>query len=104
MLGWYISISINTGKKEEGLAFVKGSVSACRWIDEMVSSGAASQESGGGYPSLYSTTLGKLRPVLRELPSRKDELFFDIRVFLSDRKIEKMPDDCRVSIECWDQS
>ena len=104
MLGWHISISINTGKKEEDLAFVKGSISACRWIDEMVAAGTASLVNGGGYPDLYSTTLGQLRPVLTELPNRKEELFIHTKVFFSDRAINKLADECPVKIEAWDQS
>ena len=102
MLGWDIHIQIFTDGKAETLARMRGSFNACRWLDDLVVAGKATNEGGDGYPVNYKSWLEAIRPYLSEEIHIEPPLH--VQVLISDRKLNRLDPNTTVSIECWDQS
>jgi hypothetical protein len=104
MLGWYFCILRSaeaspglTANNSLQLASWEAGLGGTKWIDDLVSSGTATDLGGNGYPNRYSAQANDLVAALRALVAHQSRSI-DLA------KLEALDPSEVLLVEAWDQS
>lgn len=92
--------------REKVLAYWTVGSMGVRWINELVSRGAAKRVKDGGYPNLYTAPAGVIASLFAgdEPPSGETGIFGPQEVRIKRAELDACPVDELLTIAVWDQS